>query len=160
MLVNQTIFLCLSWLKFSFFDFLLAEDVAHSEPDLRIPFRNILGKWKSIWMFFGFYDLYLDKRIQVKVEIHIILLIIDMVVERWNIWFGCETIHPTQKIISMNLLQMSCMITWAWSILTSEVVEAVRGQKHHISVHTLANSKFGSSHSASSAYQRFNKKWD
>ena len=42
-----------------------------------------------------------------------ILLIIDMVVEWWNRQFGCETIHPTQTFISMNLLQMSCMITWA-----------------------------------------------
>jgi hypothetical protein len=38
-----------------------------------------------------------------------------------------QTIHPTEKIISMNLLQMSSVITWAWSFLTSEVVEAVRG---------------------------------
>ena len=67
-----------------------------------------------------------------------ILLIRDMEVERWNRQFGCETIHPTQKFISMNLFQMSCVITWAWSFLTSEVVEAVRGQKHHISAHTLA----------------------
>ena len=42
-----------------------------------------------------------------------ILLIRDMVVERCNRRFGCETIHPTQKFISMNLLQMSCVITWA-----------------------------------------------
>ena len=60
-------------------------------------------------------------------------------------YFGCcyiqhhaQTIHPTDFFISMNLLQMSCVITWAWSFLTSEVVEAVRGQKHHISTHTLA----------------------
>jgi hypothetical protein len=39
-----------------------------------------------------------------------------------------QTIHPTEKFISMNLLQMSCVITWAWSFLTFEVVEAVRGQ--------------------------------
>ena len=42
-----------------------------------------------------------------------------------------QTLHPTEKFISMNLLQMSCVITF-------EVVEAVRGQKHHISAHTLA----------------------
>ena len=60
-----------------------------------------------------------------------------MVVKLWNRQFGCETIHPTQKFISMNLLQMSCVITCALSFLTSEVVEAVRGQKH-VSVHTLA----------------------
>ena len=89
-----------------------------------------------------------------------ILLIRDMVVERWNRRFGCETIHPTQKFTSMNLLQMPCVITWAWSFLTSEVVETVRGQKHHISTHTLAfDSMFSASHSANSAYQRF-KKWD
>ena len=38
----------------------------------------------------------------------------------------------------MNQLQMSCVIIWAWSFLTSKFVEAVRGQKHHISGHTLA----------------------
>ena len=65
-------------------------------------------------------------------------LIRDMVVKRWNRRFGCETIHPTQKFTSMNLLQMPCVITWSWSFLTSKVVEAVRGQKHHISAHTLA----------------------
>ena len=52
-------------------------------------------------------------------------------VQSWNIRFGRQTIHPTQKFASMNLLQMPCVITWAWSFLTSEVVEAVRGQKHH-----------------------------
>ena len=40
-----------------------------------------------------------------------ILLIRDMVVERCNRRFGCETIHPTKKFTSMNLLQMSCVIT-------------------------------------------------
>ena len=33
-----------------------------------------------------------------------ILLIRDMVVERWNRQFGCETIYPTQKFTSMNAL--------------------------------------------------------
>ena len=42
-----------------------------------------------------------------------ILLIRDMVVKRWTRQFGCETIHPTQKFTSMNLLQMPCVITWA-----------------------------------------------
>ena len=42
-----------------------------------------------------------------------ILLIRDMVVKRWNRQFGCETIHPTQKFTSMNLLQMTCVITLA-----------------------------------------------
>ena len=43
----------------------------------------------------------------------IILLVRDMVVERWNRRFGCKTINHTQKFTSMNLLQMPCMITWA-----------------------------------------------
>ena len=42
-----------------------------------------------------------------------ILLIRDMVVESCNRRFGSETIHPTKKLTSMNLLQMSCVITWA-----------------------------------------------
>ena len=67
----------------------------------------------------------------------LILLIRDMVVERWNRRFGFETIHPTQKFTSITLLQMPCMITWAWSFLTSEVVEAARGARHHILTHTL-----------------------
>jgi hypothetical protein len=56
----------------------------------------------------------------------------------WNGEVGGQTIQLTENLISMNLLQISFVITWAWSLLTSEVVEAVRGQKHHISVHTLA----------------------
>ena len=39
-----------------------------------------------------------------------ILLIRDMVVECWNRQFGCEIIHPTENSISMNLLQMSCVM--------------------------------------------------
>ena len=35
-----------------------------------------------------------------------------------------------RKFTSMNLLQMPCVIAWAWSFLTSKVMEAVRGQKH------------------------------
>ena len=69
--------------------------------------------------------------IQLKVYNHIhtiILLIRDMVVERGYRQFGCETIHPTQKLTSMNLLQMPCVMTWAWTFLTTEVVESVKGQ--------------------------------
>ena len=58
-------------------------------------------------------------------------------VQSWNRRFVCETIHPTQTFTSMNLLQMYCVITWACIFLTSDVVEADRGQKHHISVHNL-----------------------
>ena len=54
-------------------------------------------------------------------------------VQWWNIRFDCETIRPTQKFTSM-----SCVITWAWAFFTSEVVEAYRGQKHHILAHALA----------------------
>ena len=53
------------------------------------------------------------RKIKIKRDYHIhtvpqrlILLIRDMVVECWNRRFGCETIHPTQKFTSMNLLQM------------------------------------------------------
>ena len=41
----------------------------------------------------------------------LILLIRDMVVECCKRRFGCETIHPTKKNTSMNLLQMSFVIT-------------------------------------------------
>ena len=46
--------------------------------------------------------------------------------------------HTSYRIFYlMNLLQMFCAITWAWSFSTSEVVEAARDQKHHILAHTL-----------------------
>ena len=67
-----------------------------------------------------------------------ILLIRDMIVKHYSRRIGSETIHPTKNCTSMNLLQMPCVIKWSWSFLTSEVVEAVRGQKHHILAHTLA----------------------
>ena len=38
--------------------------------------------------------------------------------------------HPTFFFDSMTLLQMPCVMTWAQSFLTLEVMEAVRGQKH------------------------------
>ena len=57
----------------------------------------------------------------------------------WNRQFGCSTIHPTQKFTSMHLLQMPWVITRAWSFLTIEVVEVVRGPKQlYILKHTLA----------------------
>ena len=95
-----------------------------------------------------------DELVKPKTQCGIILSIRDMVVECWNRQLGCENIYPTQKLISMNLLQM---IKWAWSFLTSEVVA-----KDIISRCTLwhFNSTFESSLSASSAYQRFTKKWD
>ena len=74
-----------------------------------------------------------------------------------TIWLWNHTSHT--KNTSMNLLQMPCVITWSWSFLTSKVVKAVRGQKHHILAYTF-NSTFGSFYSASSAYQRFTRKWD
>ena len=48
-----------------------------------------------------------------------------------------KTIHPTQKFTLMNLLQMPCVITWAWSFLTSTLMKAVRGQKWHERVDLL-----------------------
>ena len=39
------------------------------------------------------------------------LIIRDMVVESWNRQFGRETMHPTKKNTSMNLLRLSCVIT-------------------------------------------------
>ena len=43
----------------------------------------------------------------------ILLISALLVVVHWNRRFGCETIHPSQKFISMNLLQVSFVITWA-----------------------------------------------
>ena len=50
-----------------------------------------------------------------------------------TIWLWNHTSHT--KVTAMNLLQMHFVITWAWSFLTSEVLEAVRGQKHHLGAH-------------------------
>ena len=77
----------------------------------------------------------------------LILLIVLLVVDGGTDAITDKPYILQKNLISMNLLQMSCVITWAWAFLTSEVVEAVRGQKHHNSAHT-----FGSSISASSAY--------
>ena len=38
----------------------------------------------------------------------------------------CQTIYPIENLIPMNLFKILCVVTWAWSFLTSEVVEAVR----------------------------------
>ena len=45
--------------------------------------------------------------------------------------------HPTQKLTSMNLLQMKSVMTQAKLFLTSEVMEAARGQKYHEGVDLL-----------------------
>ena len=73
--------------------------------------------------------------IQMILPNQLLILIRDMVVERCSRKFGCETIHPTQKFTSINLFQMSCLITWAWSFLNSEVVEAVRCQMSYLGAH-------------------------
>ena len=57
------------------------------------------------------------------------LLIREMVVESWNRQHYDQTIYPTEKFNSMNLFKILWVVAWAWSFLTSEVMEAVRGQK-------------------------------
>ena len=42
-----------------------------------------------------------------------------------------QTRHPTENFVAMNLFKILCAVTWAWLFLTSEVMEAVRGHKHH-----------------------------
>ena len=59
-----------------------------------------------------------------------ILLIRDMVVECWNRQHHGQTIHPIENLIPMHLFKILCVVTWAWLFLTSEVIEAVIGQKH------------------------------
>ena len=54
----------------------------------------------------------------------------DMVVESWKRQHHGQTIYPTEKFTSMNLFKKFWVVTWAWPFLTSEVMEAVRGQKH------------------------------
>ena len=64
-----------------------------------LPLSIIATEVKNFLVFFG------------QVPTYVILLIRDMVVESCYRRFGRETIHPTQKFTSMNLLQMPCMIT-------------------------------------------------
>ena len=97
----------------------------------------VAGSWK-VYIIFSIIVNKMLRSVRGKLFKKQILLIRDMVVERCNRLFGCQTIHSTQKLTSMNLLQMSCVRTWAWSFLTSEVVEAVRGQKLHFLANTLA----------------------
>ena len=48
--------------------------------------------------------------------------------QSWNRRHHRQTIHPTEKLNSMNLFRILCVVTWAWLFLTSMVMEAVRGQ--------------------------------
>ena len=86
------------------------------------------------------------------------LLIRDMVVACCNGRFGCETIHPTVNLISMNLLQMSYhghdhfWPSRLWRLLEARNIISWRTLWHF-------NSMFGSSLRASSAYQRLTKKF-
>ena len=70
----------------------------------------------------------------------------------WNRQHHSQTIHPTEKLISMNLCIILWVVTWAWLFLTPMVMEAVRGQKRY-SKRTLWHfiSMFTSSHSTISA---------
>ena len=47
-----------------------------------------------------------------------------------------QIIHPTENLISMDLFKILCAVTWTLFFLTSNVMEAVRGQ-NTISLHTL-----------------------
>ena len=96
-----------------------------------------------------------------KLLLFAILLIIDMVIKRCNGRFGCETINPTQKFTSMNLLQMFWVITWSWSFWPMRL-RRLREAKYirHWRTRWHFNSSFHSSLSARCAYQRFAKKWD
>ena len=47
----------------------------------------------------------------------------------WNRQHHRQTINPTEKLISMNLFKILWVVTWAWLLLTSVVMETVRGQK-------------------------------
>ena len=75
----------------------------------------------------------------------------------WRIWLWNHTSHTK---VSMNLLQMSCMITWTWSFWPPRLWRLLLA-KNIISWCILwhFNSVFSSSLSASSAYQRFTKKF-
>ena len=119
--------------------------IQHTKILIKMPQFQILADFGSILQKTSWSDVFL--------YLYYILLITNMVVESWNRRFGCETIHWTKKFTSMNLMQMSCVITYAYLFLTS--MEAVRGLTPYSDL-TLwhCNSTFGSSHRASSAYQK------
>ena len=77
---------------------------------------------------------------------NIFLLIRTMVFKHCYRQFGCETILTTQNFPSMNLSQMSCVITCSWSFLTSEVWRLIEAKKIiYWSTLWHFNSMFGSS---------------
>ena len=54
------------------------------------------------------------------------------IVDYCGIWNGLhhgQTIHCTENFISLILFKIPSIVTWTWSFLTSEVMEAVIGQK-------------------------------
>ena len=44
----------------------------------------------------------------------------------WNGEVGGQTVHLTENLISMNLLQMSCVITWAQKKLASNLKKKIK----------------------------------
>ena len=60
-----------------------------------------------------------------------------MVVEHCYRQFGCETIHPTQKFYFNEFVANALCDNMDMIILTSNVVDAVRGQRHHWLADTL-----------------------
>ena len=51
--------------------------------------------------------------------------------QSWNRRHNGQTIHPIEKLISMNLFKILCVVTWTWLFLSSMVMEAVRDQKRY-----------------------------
>ena len=132
---------------------------------VRSYFFTSLGSYKN-WSLFLFAVLYIQKSrlLEIKMSFHIefqhiisfkYLINIFTGSQSWNRQHHGQAIHPspTEKLISMNLFKILCVV--AWLILTSVVMEAVRGQKCY-SKRTLwhFNSTFRSSYSASSACQK------
>ena len=62
--------------------------------------------------------------------------------QSWNRQHHWQTIHRTEKWISMNLLKILCVVTWAWFFLTSMVMEAVRDQKSYRECKLWHNARF------------------
>ena len=122
------------------------EKKSHGTQSL-LQFTNCFSGWHCS-QFFTVLGRYLHRfcsTILLKIKIYksygkLSILIFEALGVLWVLSYPASHLNhtsSTENFISMNLLQMSCLITWAWSFLNSEVVEAVRCQKRTAHFGTL-----------------------
>ena len=97
---------------------------------------------KLSWMLCeaGLFTINLGISVQSSIS-HQILIYTTIWIDTCTLDVAISSITPKPYILKKNLflwICCKCLAWWAWSFLTSEVVEAVGGQKHHISTHAFA----------------------